>query len=158
MKCGVIFYFVSLDSLEITHSILKDSVFQLSKMRDPLASGQKNIFPATLQPPSPPLPRRLPPLARFSGYMSVLAFAINYSNSFWNAGLHFEWLVQRQESFFPPSLLARGKWALPLDWKIGPLCVLTWWRSAMKDCDKLECLNRRIEINALSEPGLLTIH
>lgn len=106
MKCGVIFYFVSLDSLEITHSILKDSVFQLSKMRDPLASGQKNIFPATLQPPSPPLPRRLPPLARFSGYMSVLAFAINYSNSFWNAGLHFEWLVQRQESFFPPSLFA----------------------------------------------------
>lgn len=51
MKCGVIFYFVSLDSLEITHSILKDWIFQLSKMRDLLASGQKTIFPAPF--PSP---------------------------------------------------------------------------------------------------------
>lgn len=45
MKCGVIFYFVSLDSLEITHSILKDEIFWLSKMRDLLARG-RNIFPA----------------------------------------------------------------------------------------------------------------
>lgn len=51
MKCGVIFYFVSLDSLEITHSILKDWIFQLSKMSDLLASGQKNIFPLP-RPPS----------------------------------------------------------------------------------------------------------
>lgn len=51
MKCGVIFYFVSLDPLEITQSILKDEIFQLSKMRDIWASGQKNIFSAPI--PSP---------------------------------------------------------------------------------------------------------
>lgn len=40
MKRGVIFYFVSLDPLEITHSILKEHIFQLSEMRDLLAPGK----------------------------------------------------------------------------------------------------------------------
>lgn len=63
MKCGVIFYFVSLDSLEITHSILKDEIFQLSKMRDLLASGQKKKKNISSSHPRPV----------FAGFTSVLA-------------------------------------------------------------------------------------
>lgn len=53
MKCGVIFYFLSLDPLEITHSILKEEGFLFpSFLRGGiLARGQKNIFSA---PPAPP--------------------------------------------------------------------------------------------------------
>lgn len=67
MKCGVIFYFVSLDPLEITHSILKEEGFflpQLSKRGGILARGQKKIC-SQLPPP-------LPSFA-FSGFMPVIA-------------------------------------------------------------------------------------
>lgn len=76
--------------------------------------GAKKYTSSSSEPPSVTHPhpshllRRLPPPSRFSGYMSVLAFAINYSNSFWNAGLHFEWLVQRQECFLPLPFFFRS--------------------------------------------------
>lgn len=97
MKCGVIFYFVSLDSLEITHSILKHAIFQLSKMRHLLASGQEIYFRAAVPP------------ARFLGFVGCFNLQLIIQIHFEMQGYILSGLFKRQKQFFfplPPQLMA----------------------------------------------------